>query len=76
MSFYQKLATLDVSYTGYWKGSKARKGANVVELQNQAASNGKLTGEVARQQLIQYIDTNYPNLEKRSDLYIDDTAEY
>ena len=69
-------ATLDVSYTGYWKGSKARKGANVVELQNQAASNGKLTGEVARQQLIQYIDTNYPNLEKRSDLYIDDTAEY
>lgn len=69
-------ASLPVSYVGYWKGSKARKGSNIIELQNQAASNGNLTGEVARQQLIQYIDTNYPNLEKRSDLYINDTAEY
>ncbi|MDE5715700.1 MAG: hypothetical protein K2I42_06155 [Anaeroplasmataceae bacterium] len=68
--------TLDVSYNGYWKGSKARSKTNVIELQNQAATLGKLTGSVARQQLISYIDSTYPNLEKRSDLYLNDTANY
>lgn len=68
--------TLDVSYNGYWKGTKSRSATNVIELQNQAASSGKLTALAARQQLISYIDATYPNLAKRSDLYLNDTAKY
>ncbi len=68
--------SLQVAYAGYWKGAKARKSTNVVELQNQAAVSGNLTGEVARQSLIRYIDETYPDLKKRSDLFLNETALY
>lgn len=68
--------TLNVSYQGYWKGNKSRNTTNIVELQNQAATGGVLTASAARSQLISYIDATYPNLEKRSDLYLNETGFY
>ncbi len=67
---------LPVSYSGYWKGSRSRFDNNVIELQNKVAVNGYLSAADARNQLIQYIDHNYPNLKKRSDLYLGATATY
>ncbi len=69
-------ATLSISYQGYWKNGKKRNATNVIERQNNAAVGGNLSAEVARNTLIQYIDQTYPNLQKRSDLYLGSTAQY
>ncbi len=75
-SVQSETETLTISYDGYWTGSRSRKTTNIVELQNNAAVGGKLTAQAARDQLIRYIDANYPDLEKRSDLYLGATAVY
>lgn len=68
--------TLTVSYTGYWKNENKRNTTNVIELQNQSAIGGVLSGQKAREVLLNYIDTTYPNLEKRSDLFLGENANY
>ncbi len=68
--------TLDVAYEGYWKDSNQRNASNVITLQNQSAKGGKLSGSDAREALINYIDATYPNLKKRSDLFLGETANY
>ncbi|MDF2610300.1 MAG: hypothetical protein K0R92_1774 [Lachnospiraceae bacterium] len=64
--------TLQVAYEGYWD----RNATNVVDLQNAAASGGKLTREVALQVLLDYIKATYPDLAKPSDLYLGVGAKY
>lgn len=68
--------TLDIAYEGYWKDDNQRNTTNVITLQNQKALNGTLSGRDAREALLQYIDSTYPNLEKRSDLYLGETSNY
>ncbi|MDC7222016.1 MAG: hypothetical protein PQJ59_18955 [Spirochaetales bacterium] len=63
--------TLNVAYSGYWD----RYDANVVDLQNAAASQGVLDAATARTTLIKYIEDTY-NFDKPSDLYLGDTAVY
>lgn len=64
-------ATLTPAYEGYWD----RHATNVIDLQNEAAG-GELTRDVARDTLLAYIAETYPDLEKPSDLYLNDTAVY
>ena len=64
-------ATLTPVYEGYWD----RHATNVVDLQNEAAG-GTLTQEVALSTLLDYIAETYPDLEKPSDLYLGETAQY
>ncbi|GKX29416.1 hypothetical protein SH1V18_18960 [Vallitalea longa] len=64
--------TLDVHYKGYWD----RNETNVIDLQNEACNNDKLTRDVALNTLSDYISNTYPDLEKPSDLYLGKTAEY
>lgn len=68
--------TLDIAYEGYWKDDHQRNTTNVITLQNQKALNGTLSGRDAREALLQYIDSTYPNLENRSDLYLGETSNY
>lgn len=68
--------TLDIAYEGYWKADRQRNSTNVITLQNQKAQNGKLSGQDAREALIGYIDATYPELGKRSDLYLGENANY
>lgn len=68
--------TLDIAYEGYWKDDHQRNTTNVITLQNQKALNGSLSGRDAREALLQYIDSTYPNLENRSDLYLGETSNY
>lgn len=68
--------TLDIAYEGYWKDDNQRNTTNVIILQNQKALNGTLSGRDAREALLQYIDSTYPNLENRSDLYLGETSNY
>ena len=63
--------TLAPAYEGYWD----RNATNVIDLQNEAAA-GELTRDVARDTLLAYIAETYPDLEKPSDLYLNDTAVY
>ncbi len=63
--------TLTPVYEGYWD----RHATNVIDLQNEAAA-GTLTRDVARDTLLAYIAETYPDLEKPSDLYLNDTAVY
>lgn len=63
--------TLTPAYEGYWD----RNATNVADLQNEAAG-GTLTRDVARDTLLAYIAETYPDLEKPSDLYLNDTAMY
>lgn len=63
--------TLTPAYEGYWE----RNATNVVDLQNEAAA-GTLTRDTARQVLLDYIAETYPDLEKPSDLYLNETAQY
>lgn len=64
-------ATLTPAYSGYWD----RNATNVIDRQNEAAG-GTLTRDVARAELLAYIAETYPELEKPSDLYLNDTAKY
>lgn len=66
-------ATLDVAYDSYWDGN--RHGANVIDLQNDAAS-GTLSADVARTTLIDYIKATYPEYSNPSELYLGDDAQY
>ena len=68
--------TLNVNYQGYWKDSKKRHSTNVIELQNSKNVNGKLNAEGAYTALIEYIDSTYPELNKRSDLFLGVNAKY
>lgn len=68
--------TLDIAYEGYWKDDHQRNTTNVITLQNQKALNGTLSGRDAREALLRYIDSTYPNLENRSDLYLGETSNY
>lgn len=68
--------TLDIAYEGYWKDDNQRNTTNVITLQNQKALNGTLSGRDAREALLQYIDSTYPNLENKSDLYLGETSNY
>lgn len=68
--------TLDIAYEGYWKDDHQRNTTNVITLQNQKALNGTLSGRDAREALLQYIDSTYPNLENRSDFYLGETSNY
>lgn len=78
--------TLDVNYTDpYWQDGSTEgmpyggfrvANENVILLQNEAAVSGKLSGANALQVLKDYIDANYPNLAKRSDLFLGESAEY
>jgi len=63
--------TLTPAYEGYWD----RNPTNVIALQNEAAG-GTLTRDVARDELLAYIAETYTDLEKPSDLYLNDTAKY
>ena len=63
--------TLTPAYEGYWD----RNPTNVIALQNEAAG-GTLTRDVARQVMLDYIAETYPDLEKPSDQYLNDTAKY
>lgn len=69
-------ATLTVAYEGYWKDDNKRNDTNVITMQNQLATNQTLHASDARNALIQYIDSTYPDLEKRSDLYLGETANF
>lgn len=72
----EETKTLDIAYEGYWKDDNQRNTTNVITLQNQKALNGTLSGRDAREVLLQYIDSTYPNLENRSDLYLGETSNY
>lgn len=63
--------TLTPAYEGYWD----RHETNVIDLQNEAAA-GTLTRDLARDTLLDYISDTYPDLDKPSDLYLNDTAVY
>ncbi|WP_058485791.1 type 2 periplasmic-binding domain-containing protein [Defluviitalea phaphyphila] len=67
-------ATLEINYEGFW-GNK-RHDKNVIELQNAAANNNVLDRDTALQVLVDYINETYPDLEKPSDLYLGETAQY
>lgn len=77
-------AKLTVAYEPYWFAGTTqnlpygslRKTSNVAKLQADAATAGELTGTVALQVLKDYIDTVYPTLEKRSDLFLGETGQY
>ena len=68
--------TLTVAYPGYWLNDKARHITNVITLQNSIAPNGILEFAEARYALINYIKKTYPELEKPSDLYLGENAQY
>lgn len=68
--------TLNVSYQGYWKGQNERNQSNVIQLQNEKASNGILKSEDAISVLKNYIMATYPGLVKPSELYIGENAQY
>lgn len=72
----EETKTLDIAYEGYWKDDHQRNTTNVITLQNQKALNGTLSGRDAREALLQYIDSTYPNLKNRSDLYLGETSNY
>lgn len=63
--------TLTPVYEGYWD----RHDTNIIDLQNEAAA-GSLTRDVALEALLTYIAETYPDLEKPSDLYLGQTAQY
>ncbi len=72
--------TLTSAYEAYWVGKDAPGRAytnsantNVVSLQNNVETKNL---EGLRTALINYIDTNYPNLTNRSDLYLGTDAQY
>ena len=67
---------LTVAYQGYWLNGNARHSTNVITLQNNAASNGILEFTEARGTLIDYIKQTYPYLERPSDLYLGENAQY
>jgi hypothetical protein len=68
--------TLSVSYRGFWLDSNARNQVNVITMQNNAAKNGILTFTAARDTLIEYIKTVYPDLRNPSELYLGSKARY
>ncbi len=68
---------LTVSYEPYWSDDKLRNSTNVIDLQNEAAAanGGKLTAEIARNVLINYINDTY-EYTNPSELYIGVDAQY
>jgi hypothetical protein len=68
--------TLPVSYRGFWLGANARNKDNVIALQNAAARNGALDFTSARNTLLTYIRTAYPDLRNPSELYLGGRANY
>lgn len=64
--------TLAVAYEGYWN----RQSTNVVDLQNAAASGGKLTQATALRVLKDYIASTYPEYKNPSELYVGANAQY
>jgi hypothetical protein len=68
--------TLPVSYRGFWLGDNARNSINVITMQNDAARNGILGFDAARDTLIDYIRTAYPDLQNPSELYLGVKARY
>jgi hypothetical protein len=70
----RETVTLNTAYPGYWKGG--RHSVNVITLQNEAAANGVLNFNTARDTLIAYIKDTYPSLQKPSDLYLGSKAQY
>ena len=69
-------ASLNISYSGFWTAEKARHGVNVIVMQNEAAQGRQLEFSAARDMLISYIKSTYPNLAKPSDLYLGSAACY
>jgi hypothetical protein len=65
-------STLEVAYTSYWD----RNATNVIDLQNEAASDGKLTQEAALTTLVNYITETYPEYTNPSELYVGVNAQY
>lgn len=63
--------TLNIAYEPYWTD----QGTNVIELQNNAAKNGVLDSETARNVLIDYINEEY-DYDKPSELYLGEAAQY
>ncbi|MDC7223779.1 MAG: hypothetical protein PQJ60_08570 [Spirochaetales bacterium] len=57
--------TLEVAYEGYWD----KDSANIIDIQNAAATNGVLTRDVALNTLKKYINDNY-DYAKPSELYL------
>lgn len=72
----RETATLNAAYPGYWLGGNARHASNVIALQNSAANNGVLNFSAALDTLLRYIKDTYPDLEKPSDLYLGNKAQY
>lgn len=65
-------ATLMVAYEGFWD----RQDTNVADLQNAAATGGKLSRDVALDTLLSYIADTYPEYTNPSELYIGGKAQY
>lgn len=65
--------TVPVAYEGFWD---ERHDKNVVDLQNAAAQGGALDRDTALTVLKDYIKETYPDLEKPSDLYLSEEAQY
>jgi hypothetical protein len=64
-------STLNVAYDGYWD----KKTANVIALQNGAASAGVLDRNTALETLVDYINENY-DYANPSELYLGEDAMY
>ncbi len=69
--------SLTVKYNPYWVGDNERHSTNIIELQNKAAeqNGGKLTADIAREVLVNYINETY-DYENPSELYLGDEALY
>lgn len=65
--------TVAINYEGFWDN---RHDDNVAKLQNEAAQGGQLDRDTALQVLKDYIKETYPDLEKPSDLYLGEEAQY
>ncbi|MCL2804631.1 MAG: hypothetical protein FWD26_01660 [Treponema sp.] len=72
----RETAALKVSYPGYWHGENARHSRNVIVMQNEAAVDGVLSFNAARDTLINYIKETYPSLEKPSQLFLGSKAQF
>ena len=72
----RETVSLNVSYPGYWTGANVRHSANIIILQNNAAPGNRLNFTTARDTLVSYIRSTYPNLAKPSDLYLGSGAQY
>jgi len=72
----RETAALTVAYSGFWTAEKERHALNVIDMQNEAASNRQLNFTEARDVLLRYISSTYPDLAKPSDLFLGSAAKY